>query len=237
VSPTLVEVTDTNNSAQSNSTQYISASSSPARREITSLTLHNPYDTRAEMYVIPQITGPFSDLYRLYLEHTALMLDPGESRPVQVMVESLYGDPHSAGLWREKGEKIFYDPTKITFTGYGIPPESTHPQILGGAEMTVGSGHATKFTSFGGDGKEGIVRGAVEVVDSGGPATGFVLVTFHGPDETVDNTVRTPLDQAGRFFLRGAQELIEKLRATKVSAHYPGRPGYAPCDAPSELEL
>jgi hypothetical protein len=239
VNPNIVELSDSNNEAQSNYTRYISASASPAKREIAEVTLNNPYDQRAEIYVIPQIVGQFADFYRLYMEHSSLTLDGGESKKVQVMVESMYGDPHLAGKLERAGEKLFYYPTTVSMTGYGIPPENlqVHPQILGGAQINVSSARATRFTEFGGEPKEGVLRGRVEVVATGGPASGFVLLTLHGPKESAANTVKAALDSQGYFMLRGAQELIKKLRAKEASAHYPGRYGLAPCDAPNRVAL
>lgn len=238
VNPNIVELSDANNTAQSNYSRYISASASPATREISAVTLTNPYPVRAEIYVVPQIVGVFSDLYRLYLEHSSLTLDPGESRPVQVMVESLYGDPHAAALWERKGEKVFFEPTTVSLTGYAIPPDGPHhPVVLGGAQLSVSSARATRFTGFEGKPRDGQLGGRVEVVGTGGPASGFVLLTFHGPDETADNTVRVPLDARGAFWFGGGYELVRKFRADRVSAHYPGRPGFAPCDAPTELPV
>jgi hypothetical protein len=231
VNPNIVEISDSNNSAQSNYTRYIAASSSPAKRGIADVTLNNPFDKRAEIYVIPQITGPFADLYRLYMEHASLKLDPGESRKVKVMVESLYGDPRHAERWERVQEKLFYTPTKIALVGYGVPADTPeHPALLGGVQLNVSSARATRFKQFGGEPAEGTLRGQVVVVASGAPAAGFVLVTFHGPGETEANTITVPLDQNGNFFLRAAQEYVLKFQAKSVSAHYPGRPGLAPCD-------
>jgi M6 family metalloprotease-like protein len=238
VNPNIVEITDSNNSAQSNYSRYIAASASPAKRGIAEVTLHNPFDKRAEIYVMPQIRGPFSFLYRLYMEHSSLKLDPGESRRVQIMVESMYGDPRLAALWERLGPKFFYERTRISLVGYGIPPETPeHPTLLGGAQIDVSSALATRFESFGGEGKDGFVRGRVVVARNGAPAQGIVLITLHGPDEGIDNTIRTPLDAQGYFALRGIGELIAKLKAKRITAHYPGRPGYSPSDAPNDLKI
>ncbi|HEX2384427.1 MAG TPA: hypothetical protein VHI95_17405, partial [Acidimicrobiales bacterium] len=63
VNPTLVELSDSNNMAQSNYTQYIAAAASPARRGIAEVTLNNPFQERALIYVMPQIRGPFAEYY------------------------------------------------------------------------------------------------------------------------------------------------------------------------------
>jgi M6 family metalloprotease-like protein len=237
VNPNIVELSDSNNSAQSNYARYIAASSSPAKRGITEVTLHNPFDARAEIYVVPQLRGPFSRFYRLYLEHSSLRLAPGESRKVQVMLESMYGDPALNEVWRQLGPKFFTD-TRISLTGYGIPPDApAHPVLLGGVQINVGSGRATKVEQFGGEKDGGVVRGRVIEAAGGAPAPGKVLVTFHGPKEHIDNTITVPLDSNGYFVLQAWQPLAKKLGAKRVSAHYPGRPGWSPCDAPNEILL
>ncbi|MEZ5319082.1 MAG: hypothetical protein R2752_16900 [Vicinamibacterales bacterium] len=238
VNPNIVELSDGNNSAQSNYSRYIAASASPAKRGIAEVTLHNPFDQRAEIYVVPQIKGAFASLYRLYMEHASLKLDPGASRKVKIMVESLYGDPRLGALWERYGQKIFYEPTRISLVGYGIPAETpAHPILLGGAEILASSARATKFETFGGEPREGIVRGRVVVVANGSPAPGLVLLTFRAPSETEANTITVPLDAQGYFVLRGGAELLKKFKAKRISAHYPGRPGYADCDAPNDLKV
>jgi len=42
-----------------------------------------------------------------------------------------------------------------------------------------------------------------------------------------------PLNAQGYFLLRGATEFVQKFKAKRIGAHYPGRPGYAPCDPES----
>ena len=74
------------------------------------------------------MTGAFSQYYRLYLEHQSVTLDPGETRYVEVMVESMFGDPRMGGVWDRLSEKMVRTPTNVTLAGYGIPPRprSTH---------------------------------------------------------------------------------------------------------------
>jgi hypothetical protein len=104
-------------------------------------------------------------------------------------------------------------------------------------ELSVASARGTQFQSFGGELKEGIVRGRVVVDATGAGAPGMVLLTFHGPNETIANTIRVALDAQGYFTLRGFGDAVQKLKAKRLSAHYPGVAGYAPCDAPSSLSM
>ncbi|MEU1972080.1 hypothetical protein ABZ477_10515 [Microbacterium sp. NPDC019599] len=227
VTPTIVEVSDANNTAQSNYSRYISAASSPARRVRSTVALHNPFPERALMYVMPQLTGPMAPYYRVYLAHQSVVLDPDETRRVEVMVESLFGDPREKELQRMM-EKLVRTPANLSLVGYGIPPEApNHPIILGGVQVRTDTGWATKFEYVEIAGKQSL-RGRVVTVGTGQGVTGQVLVTFRGPDESFDNTVAVPL-KAGDFVLEIAP-YIDKFRAEEISLHYPGNPPYTACD-------
>ncbi|WP_243075706.1 hypothetical protein [Microbacterium sp. SS28] len=227
VTPTIVEVSDANNMAQTNYSRYISAAASPANRVRSTVALHNPFPERALMYVMPQLTGPMAQYYRVYLAHQSVMLDPGETRRVEVMVESLFGDPRMKELQRIM-EKLVRTPANLSLIGFGIPPEApNHPVILGGVQVRTDTGWATKF-EFVEVADKRAVRGRVVTVGTGQGVTGQVLITFHGPDETFDNTVSVPL-KGGSFVLETAP-YIEKFRAEELSLHYPGNPPYTACD-------
>ena len=229
VNPNIVELSDSNNEAQSNYTHYISASASPGRRVRSTVALYNPWPGRALMYVIPQMTGAFAQYYRLYLEHQSLTLDPGETRYVEVMVESMFGDPRLGGVMDRISEKLFRVPTNVTLAGYGIPPEAPqHPQLLGGAQISVSSAWGTRFKDL--EVRDDVyVRGQVVSAHTGKGVTGHVLLTFHGPGETIDNTITVPITQDG-WFSAEIKRYVEKFRAKEISLHYPGVPGYAACD-------
>ena len=229
VNPNIVELSDSNNEAQSNYTHYISASASPGRRVRSSVALYNPFPQRALMYVVPQIHGAFAQYYRLYLEHQSAMLDPGETRYVEVMVESMFGDPRMGAIWDRLSEKMVRTPTNMTLAGYGIPPEAPqHPQLLGGAQISVSSAWGTRFDELQIN-DDVYVRGQVVSVNTGKGVPGHVLLTFHGPGETIDNTITVPITQDG-WFAAEIKRWVEKFRSKEISLHYPGIPGYAACD-------
>lgn len=229
VNPNIVELTDTNNMAQTNYTRYISASASPARRVRTWVSLHNPWPQRALMYVMPQISGPFASFYRLYLEHQALRLDPGETRRVEVMAESKYGDPRFGKELDRFAEKLFRVPTNATLTGYGIPPEAPlHPQLLGGAQLAIDSARGTRFEKLEVH-TDVFVRGQVVDVATGAGVPGVVLLTFHSEKETERNTVPVTLGQDG-WFAAEIKPWVDKLQSKELSLHYPGTYGHGPCD-------
>ncbi len=229
VTPTLVEMSDANNMAQSNYSRYISASASPARRVRSTVALHNPFPERALMYVMPQLTGGMARYYRLYLEHQALTLDPGETRRVDVMVESLLGDPRYAPEMDQVIEKLLRTPADVSLVGYGIPPEApNHPVILGGAQLRVGSAYGTQF-EFVEVQPEEVVRGRIVTLSTGKGVSGHVLVTFRGPAETEANTISVPLGQDGDFALE-LRRYMETFDSKEITLHYPGNPPYAPCE-------
>lgn len=74
-----------NNLAQSNYFQVFSVVKSPASREATDVEVHNPHDRPA--YAAVELRQD-SDAYRSYVDHSWLLLQPGESRTVRLEVES-----------------------------------------------------------------------------------------------------------------------------------------------------
>ncbi|MFB6454733.1 hypothetical protein ACE38W_05620 [Chitinophaga sp. Hz27] len=236
VNPNIVEVTDSNNSAQSNYTRYISASSSPAKREITQISLHNPFEQKADIYVVPQIRGMFAKYYRLYVESMSLKLDPGETQKVQLMIESMYGDPRYADVFKQYGDRFFSSDTRIGLIGYGIPPEApAHPILLGGAQINVASGHATKFDQYDYYKQEDMLRGHVVTLDGSAIVTGQVLLSFYA-DTKETQTISVALNSGG-FTVPRISTIMKRYRANRVTAHYPGWTGFGSCDAPNDVTM
>lgn len=234
VNPNIVEITDSNNMAQSNYTRYIAAAASPAKREITTISLHNPFSEKAEIYVVSQIRGYFAKFYRLYMEHSSLRLAPGQTEKVQIMIESMYGDPRLEAFFKQYGERFFSTDTRVNLIGYGIPPEApAHPILLGGAQINVTSGHATKFDQYEYDKEKDVILGHIVTVDGSRIVAGKVLLTFH-QDEKNSQTVNGTLNNGG-FVLARVSQLLKRYRAKRVSAHYPGAPGFGSCDAEKDL--
>jgi hypothetical protein len=73
------------------------------------------------------------------------------------------------------------------------------------------------------------VRGQVVSAVAGNGAPGHVLLTFHGPGETIDNTITVPITQDG-WFAAEIRRWVEKFRSKEIRLHYPGDLGYAVCD-------
>ena len=92
--PTVVEMTELNNVAQSNYDRFNTATGSPSTREETTVEVGNPYPKPTRVWIIGQQTNP---LYRTYVDTTWLWLEPGETRKVRVMIEYAL-DPRADGL-------------------------------------------------------------------------------------------------------------------------------------------
>jgi hypothetical protein len=74
--PAVVEMTELNNLAQSNYDRFISTTSTPSR-EISTMEVGNPYPVRTRIWINAGNSNP---LYRTFLEHSWVYLDPGETR-------------------------------------------------------------------------------------------------------------------------------------------------------------
>ncbi len=190
----VVEMTQLNNEAQSNYTRFISKSASPPSREISSLTVGNPLAEPARVAIIPSQSNP---VYRTYLEHTALELGPGETREVEVMFE--YAPDEIARL---DLPDVPDAPNEVSFAGMiwdRRDPQSDAPSLLGGAQVQVVQGLATRFDGL--DVGDGSINGQVVTEADGTPATGGkVLLVFaqaHGDPAAPPTREATVTD--GRF--------------------------------------
>lgn len=160
--PAVVEMTELNNVAQSNYDRFISATGSPASREITTLTVGNPYDKTTRIYILPNQSSP---LYRTYLEHVTVTLEPGETRKVKVMfefdpelifklpvaMEEYTIDDSNRYLAKEIVEKRRRIPNKARFVSFIEDPYDPHrhsKNVLGGAEVEIIAGRKTQFEYF-----------------------------------------------------------------------------------------
>lgn len=171
--PAVVEMTELNNVAQSNYDRFISATASPPSREITSVEVGNPYPVRARIW----ITGGHSNpLYRTYLEHSWLYLDPGETKKVEVMFEyapdNLTNDVYPPHM-RDKYHGLQRVPNNVGATAFIEDPRDKprHAiQVLGGVQVQVVTGRSTKFERLYADGPS--VGGHVVTTDDKAPVSG-----------------------------------------------------------------
>lgn len=219
----VIEATEFNNVAQSNYDQFISATGSPSTRERTSVRVHNPYDVPLRAHL--RTVTSSSPLFRTYLEHTWVMLEPGESRDVAVMFEYAYTeDPvHVPEL-----EAYIGKPLDVSIAALGHPrtaPRPTEVHVpLGGVSVRVRSGAATRFAQFGLDAP--VVFGRVVAAETREPVTaGSVIVTVVRRRGQTD--LHAPLLSEGRFSLHLDGEW------ESVQAYFVPGPGLA--DAYSEV--
>lgn len=170
-SPPQLETSVFNNMAQSNYDRFISASASAASREVAYVDVKNPFEERTQVAIAAAETNP---LYRTYLEHTHVWLEPGESRQIKVMHEfdpsNLLKVPVSLGRDRgsfiptphddscalkaaELTKKYTPVPNRSSFVASIIDPrgEIRRPigmRVFSGVQNEVVTGRKTKFESF-----------------------------------------------------------------------------------------
>ena len=111
------------------------------------------------------------------------------------------------------------------------------PVLLGGVQINVGSGKATRFADFAYLEGENQLRGQVLAVDGTREVIGKVLLNFRAERERVGTSVSAVLTQEGRFAVKDVRDWAKKFEAKRVAAHYLGQPGLAPCDAKQEIRF
>jgi M6 family metalloprotease-like protein len=225
--PAVVEMTELNNVAQSNYDRFISTTSVPTR-ERTEVEVGNPYPERTRIWIVPGHTNP---LYRTYLEHSWLYLDPGETRKVAVMFEvapdQLTGDVYPPEL-RKKFRPMLRKPNRVGLASFIEDPrdDPRHAiQVLGGGEAEVATGHGTRFQRFAVGGSE--VRGTVVVTETKKPVPGgkVLLRVATGRGKREKAQYQTAALKQGSF--------ATKLRrgGDRVKAYYLPPAGYGDCES------
>jgi M6 family metalloprotease-like protein len=204
--PSVVEMTELNNIAQSNYDRFVSVTGSPSTREEAFLEVGNPYTKSTLVWIIGQQTNP---LYRSYVDTTWLLLEPGEIRRVKVMVEYAL-DPKSDTIpddvrdFTPTIEKLQRIPNDLGMHTYAEDPGDNprHAlELLGGAQVQVSTGRRTRFERFGNDGN--VVFGGVVTDDDGAPVDGgSVLVTVTRDLEAPEDYLAVPANvEQGAFTL------------------------------------
>ncbi|RKG81053.1 hypothetical protein D7W82_28505 [Corallococcus sp. CA049B] len=224
--PSVVEMTEFNNLAQSNYDRFISKTASPATREVSFIEVGNPYQMPARIFIV---AGQSNPAYRTYLETAWLTLDPGETRRVRVMYEFSFDprqppkDPRERGIFREFGDK----PNNVGLTAFIEDPRDTprHAiQVLGGAQAQVATGRATRFEDL--DVRENAVQGSIVTVDDGKPVQGgkVIISLTTGRGTKQEKTYHTLKVVEGRF----NSQIFMVVGAT-VAAYYVPMEGFADC--------
>ena len=147
--PPVHEMTDTNNMAQTNYDYFISATASPATREMTYVSVHNPYPKRTRFFIRAGQTNP---LYRTYTEHTWLILEADERHEVGLMVEYAPEGEQSDPKWTTNyGEKYIPITNHVTILGLIENPLDKRlrgPTPVTGVQLDVTHGKATRFNKL-----------------------------------------------------------------------------------------
>lgn len=213
-----VETTELNNLAQSNYTRFISASASPASREISFLEVGNPYSLRTRVFILGGQNNP---LYRSYLETTWLDLDPGEVRRVKVMFE--YGRDRNQPVPPEDEKYRFRPNLPKFFAQIEDPTDSPRHTLvsLGGAEAEVVTGRKTEFRSFNAnaDGASGVI---ITTSDGKEVPGGKVIITV------IDATGKTQ-EIIGNVNNQGFFRVQLPAKWNKATAYYVPLPDYGDC--------
>jgi hypothetical protein len=204
--PSVVEMTELNNVAQSNYDRFVSVTGSPSSREEAFVEVGNPYKKPTRVWIIGQQTNP---LYRSYVDTTWLLLDPGETRRVKVMVEYAL-DPKSDTIpddvrdFVSRIEKLQRIPNDMGLHTYVENPDDDprHAlELLGGAQVQVATGRRTRFDRFGNDGNA--VFGAVVTDDDEAPVHGTALVTVTRDTDAPEDYLAVAADvEQGTFAVK-----------------------------------
>jgi len=217
------EVTPENNEAQSNYTWVATTTKSPASREVTVINAENTLADPAYVYFTINQPHP---LYRTYIDHRWVYLQPGERRQILVMIESLMGDPRFDRITREfqHGERRVM--TTMRLSALGDNRATCTAAVLGGASILAIAGIGTEFRRF--DVRGGRGEGFVTRSDTGAGVSGPVLVSIipRRPNEQRKEVLHEVIAQSGRFVVE-----VGEARDAHVQAHYLGIYPYGPCDS------
>lgn len=242
----VLEMSIFNNLAQSNYDRFISATASPASREITQVEVGNPYDKPTRVFIRPGQSNP---LYRTYIEYTSLYLEPGETKMVQLMFEFdpafVYSTPISLGRTdhidinaqnqdKERVRKIIdkyhAQPNKVGIVAFIDNPSNAHPHTpsrLGGVDAEIITGKKTKFDRFVKNDKQ--VSGSVMTVDGkkGVDAGTIILIQqfSNGKENWEDNEVISLQRSSFKHTLKEN----EKGKLVSLQAYYIPSQGFSDC--------
>jgi M6 family metalloprotease-like protein len=218
------EVTPENNEAQSNYTWMASSTSSPASREVTAIVAENPFDKPAIISFTIRQPNP---LFRVYLSHRWVRLQPGEQRQIVLMTESLLGDTRFDEMLRDYRHYERRIETTIRLSAYGDTLEACAPSLIGGATVLAMTGLGTHFEWFENEG--GLAYGRVVQTDTGMGVDGKVLVSVmpRDPERDVPERVREADAIGGEFRVEHGQA----EDGWRIQAHYLGRFPWMPSDS------
>lgn len=221
----LREVTPENNEVQSNFTWAASSTASPASREVTTFWAENPYPVPAVMSFSVRQPHP---MFRVYLDHAWVRLEPGARRRILMMTESLLGDARfdDVSLPFLQSERRIETNVRLSMEGDDLG--SCAGDTLGGAGVLVLTGRGTEFRLFEVGG--GVIHGVVAEVGTGDPVSGPGVVSVVPLDEADDRPARE-IDvrvEDGEFLVKIEVEDPERWAFTAL---YLGQVQYTPCQS------
>jgi M6 family metalloprotease-like protein len=220
--PAVVEMTELNNIAQSNYDRFISATSIPSR-EMSVLEVGNPYPVRTRIWINAGHSNP---LYRTYLEHAWVYLDPGETRKIQVMYE-FAPDHLTIDLYPKKMLPKYRElqriPNRVAFTAFLENPRDNPRHsldVLGGAQAEVVTGKSTEFLRFAVTGRT--ARGTVVTHEDKKPVpSGKIIVRVSSGTGT-----KTRMEYMTARLQNGSFVVELHFAGTRVKAYYIPSPGF-----------
>jgi M6 family metalloprotease-like protein len=218
----VVEMTELNNIAQSNYDRFISTTSIPSR-EMSTLEVGNPYPVRTRIWINAGNSNP---LYRTYLEHSWVYLNPGETRKIQVMYE--YAPDHlTIDLYPKKILPKYREmqriPNRVAFTSFLENPRDNPRHsldVLGGAQAEVVTGKSTEFLRFTVKGRS--VRGTVVTHEDKKPVpSGKIIVRVSS-----GTGAKTRMEYMTARLQNGSFVADLHFAGTRVKAYYIPSPGF-----------
>ena len=219
--PPVLEMTTANNEAQSNYDRFISATSTPSR-EVSYITVGNPYARPTRFFIGAGQTNP---LYRTYLQHWWLRLQPGETTKVRVMFEFAPDAEQSDPEIQKFREKYLRVPNFVNVIGLIEDPGDPRlhgPWLVTGVSAEVATGKSTRFEDVKQDGR--LVLGRVATTDEIPVPSGSVVLTRRGKNAEDLGSEITPIEQGGAF------HAVMKEGWFSLECYYTGAAGYADCE-------
>lgn len=189
----------------------------------------NPYPVRTRIWINASNSNP---LYRTYLEHSWVYLNPGETRKIQVMYEyapdHLTSDVYPKQLL-PKYREMQRMPNRVAFASFIENPRDNprHSlEVLGGAQAEVVTGKSTEFQRFVVDGRT--ARGRIVTHGDKKPVpSGKVVVRV-----TSGKGLKAKVDYQSVRLQGGSFHAQLKYEGERVKAFYIPSPGYG--DSESE---
>jgi len=190
---------------------------------VTTIVAENPFDKPAVVYFTVHQPHP---LFRTYLDHRWVYLEPGEQKRILVMVESLLGDKRFEEIVRNFQHRERRITTTLRLSALGDTRQSCAAEVIGGASILAITGIGTHFKSFEAEG--GSARGFIVRTDTGDGINGKVLVSIM-PRDPNDN--RKEITREGEIIDGRFRVETGSVHDSIIQAHYLGQFPYGPSES------